>query len=89
MFGVDLTFKWYEDDMVSVGFIFIFCLESTLGKYTWVRVTFTTVMIIFSKVPWKLLDHYYVQSRFSKIARHVDKGTPTVEDLTDMDQDMS
>ena len=67
-----MVWRWHDFRRVH----FYFCLESTLGKYTWVRVASTTVMIIFSKAPfWKLLDHYYAQSCFSNIARHVDKGT--------------
>ena len=46
-------------------FHFIFCLEPTLGKDTWMRVFSATVMMIFLKVAfWKLLDHDCVQSYF-------------------------
>ena len=68
MFCVDLTFVF----LVS---IFIFCLESTLGKDTWMRAASVTVMVIFLKVPfWKLLDHNYIQSSFSTIARYIDNS---------------
>ena len=40
----------YEDAMVFCVFIFIFCLEPTLGKDIWMRATSPTVMVIFSKV---------------------------------------
>ena len=52
MFWIDLTFESYEDVMVSRVFIFIFCLEPTLGKDTWLGTTSATVMVIFSKAPF-------------------------------------
>ena len=42
-----LSFEWYEDAMVFRVSIFIFCLEPTLGKDTWMRATSTTVMAMF------------------------------------------
>ena len=58
--------------MASVGFIFIFCLESTLGKYTWVRVTSTTVMIIFRKC-----HESYLITTMSKVVSQKLRGTLT------------
>ena len=52
MFWVDLTFEWYGDAMVFRVFIFIFCLETTLRKDTWMRATFATVVVIFLTVPF-------------------------------------
>ena len=44
-----------------VHFYFYFCLRPTVRKYTWMRLTSVTVMVIFSKLSfWKLLDHNYV-----------------------------
>ena len=61
--------------MVFCVFIFIFCLEPTLGKDTWMRASSATVMVFFSKLPfWKLLDHNYVQTSCSRIARHIEKS---------------
>ena len=61
--------------MVFLVFIFIFCLESTLGKDTWMTAASVTVMVIFSKMLfWKLLDHNYIQSYVSAIARYIDKS---------------
>ena len=72
---VNLTFKWYEDAMVFCVFIFIFLLR-TKGKT--VRLNENDVRHCcrnFSKVPfWKLLDHRYVRSSFSKIMRHIDNN---------------
>ena len=57
-----------------VHFYFYFCLRPTVRKYTWMRLTSVTVMVIFSKLSfWKLLDHSYVQSCFSN--QHVTKPT--------------
>ena len=56
-------------------FISIFCLEPTLGKDTSMRASSATVMVFFSKVQfWKLLDHNYVQTSCSRIARHIEKS---------------
>ena len=53
---------------------FYFCLGPTVRKYTCMRLTSITVMVIFSKLSfWKLLDHSYVQSCFSN--QHVTKPT--------------
>ena len=73
LFWADVTFELYEDTMVSGKFIFIFCLEPTIRKDTWMNTTSVTVMFFFfSKVPFfKLLDRSYVQSPFSVITRHV------------------
>ena len=61
---------WYS----ACSFLF-FCLEPTLRKDTWMRVTSAAVMIIFSKVPfWKLHNHNFVQSFFPTITRHFDKS---------------
>ena len=61
--------------MVFRVFIFIFCLESVLGKDTWMRAASVTAMVIFLKVSfWKLLDHSYIQSSFSTIVRYIDKS---------------
>ena len=46
------SIEWYVDAMVFRVFIFIFCLETALGKYTWMRATSATVMVILSKVPF-------------------------------------
>ena len=54
---------------------FIFCLEATVKKNTWMRTISVTVMIIISKVLfWKLLDFSYVQLSFSTTMRHIDNG---------------
>ena len=61
---------WY-----SVCSFLFFCLEPTLRKDTWMRVTSAAVMIIFSKVLfWKLHNHNFVQSFFPTITRHFDKS---------------
>ena len=72
-------FEWtwllYKNIMVYRVFIFIFCLEPTLGKDTWMRATSTNVMVIFSKMPsWKLLGHNCIQSSFSTISRFIDNS---------------
>ena len=47
---------------IFIHFFFFFCLEATLGKYTWMRATSATAMVIFWKVVFqKLLDHSYVK----------------------------
>ena len=61
--------------MVFVFSFFIFCLEATVKKNTWMRTISVTVMVIISKVLfWKLLDFSYVQRSFSTITRHIDNG---------------
>ena len=65
--------------MVFCVFIFIhfffFCLEATLGKYTWMRATSATAMVIFWKVVFqKLLDHSYVKVSSQQLG-----GTLTTE----------
>ena len=56
------------------------------------RATFATLRVMFSEVPfWKLLDHYYVQSSFSTITKHIDnsilKDILQLKNFTDIDQD--
>ena len=63
MFWVNLTLQWYEDAMVFCVVIFIFCLEQTSAKDTFLEVPY-----------WTLLDHFYVQSPFSTITRHIDNS---------------
>ena len=64
--------------MVFCVFIFIFiffCLEPTLGKDTWMRVTSATAIVIFSKVLFrKLLDHSFVKVSSQQLG-----GTLTTE----------
>ena len=52
MFCVDLTYEWYKDSIVFRVYIFMFCLEPTLGNDTSMRATSANVMVIFSKVPF-------------------------------------
>ena len=47
MFCVDLTFESLEGAMVFRVYIFIFYLEPTLGKDSWMRATSAAVMVIF------------------------------------------
>ena len=59
-------------------FVFSFLFSSfkpMVRKKTWMRTTFVTVMVIFSRMSlWKLLDHTYVQSSFSTVTRHICNG---------------
>ena len=72
MFWVDLTFEWYDDDMVFRVLIFIFLFRTNVKKEYLYESSCAFVMIIFSKVLfWKLLDHTYVQRSFSRIARRM------------------
>ena len=65
-----MRMPWYS----TCSFLF-FCLEPTLRKDTWMRAISTTVIVIFSKLPFqKLLDHNYVQSSFSIITKHIDNS---------------
>ena len=74
LFCVDLTFEWYEGDMVfRVFFCCYFCLEPTVRKNTWMRTTSVTVMVIFFE-SGILKVTYYVQSPFSTITRHIDNS---------------
>ena len=94
IFWVYLTFDWYGNAIVFCLFVFFFCLEATLGKDTFTTESdFNHCYGNFSKKPFgKLLDHKYVKFFFQQLqgtfttacwkTRH-----PTVEDLTDMDQD--
>ena len=54
-------------------FIFIYCLEPTVKKNTWMKTIFVTAMVIFFKLSfWKLLNHSYGPSPFSTVMRHID-----------------
>ena len=44
---VELTFGYYEGNMLFRVFIFVFCLELTVTKITWMKTTSLTVMVIF------------------------------------------
>ena len=62
-------------DGIFIHSFFIFCLEATEEKNTWMRTISVKVIVSISKrVFWKLLDFSYVQSSFSTITRHTDKG---------------
>ena len=66
MLWVDLTFEWYEDAMILR--VWSNCKKGHLDEND-----ILTVIVVFSKVPfWKVLDHSYVQSSFSKITRDID-----------------
>ena len=69
-----MEMPWYS--VFSFLFIFFFfCLEATLGKYTWMRATSATAMVIFWKVVFqKLLDHSYVKVSSQQLG-----GTLTTE----------
>ena len=74
LFWVDLTFKWYGDDMVFRVFIaaILFRINGKNGHLDENNYRHC-YGIFFSKVAfWKLLDHSYVQSAFSTITRHTD-----------------
>ena len=79
--------------MALLVYIFILCLEPTLGKDTWMRATSATVMIIFLKVPfWISLYHNYIQSSTKVLnncevhwRQHFERH-PAVDDFTDMHQ---
>ena len=49
LFWADVTFELYEDTMVFGKFIFIFCLEPTIRKDTWMNTTSVTVVAFFQK----------------------------------------
>ena len=52
-----------------------FCLEPTVRKDTWMSTISATVMVIYSKIAfWKLLDHSYVQSSFSRVTSHIENN---------------
>ena len=63
--------NWYEDATVFCMFIFIFCLEPRLRKDTRIKITSTTVIVIFWKVSFL---EVLVQSSFSKIMRCIDNS---------------
>ena len=67
----DFWMIWRCYCIPCVHFIYLFiyfCLESTLGKDTWMTASSATVIVLFLKVPfWKLLD----QSSFSRISWHI------------------
>ena len=61
--------------MVLRVFIFVFYLETTVRENNWMGTTSVAVVVIFFEgaIP-KVLDHNYVQSSFSTITGHLDKG---------------
>lgn len=66
-----MTFEWYENVMI---FIFLFFVEPTVRKDTWMRMISVTVLVTFSKVLFsKILDHSHALSSVSTITRHIDK----------------
>ena len=71
----DFWMAWRCHGILFVHFYFyfyFFCLEATLGQD---RATSATVMVIFSKVPFrKLLYHSYVKVFFSTIAKHINNS---------------
>ena len=81
IFWIDLTFEWYEDAMISRVIIFIFCLEPALGKDTWVRATFATVMVNLCHS-----ESYFLNNWEANWEQHFERY-PRVEDFTFMDQD--
>ena len=73
LFGVDLDFEYYEDVIIFLAFIFIFCSEQTVRKDNCMRTIFIAVMVIFSKVLfWKILDNSYHKSSFSTVTKYID-----------------
>ena len=56
----------------SVCSLLFFCLDPTLGKDIWMRASSATVMV--KVLFWKLLDHNYGQSSFSRIAWHIENS---------------
>ena len=46
---LERTFEWYKGAMVFRFSIFSFCLETTVRENNWIRRTFVTVMVIFSR----------------------------------------
>ena len=54
---------------------YYFCLELTVRKDAWMRMTSVTFMAFFwKKAFWKLLDHSYVRSSFQIITTHIENS---------------
>ena len=80
LFWLELAFELCESVIVFRIFIFIFlCLETTARKNTWMRTTFVTLMVIFSKVlfwnlaTWSKLCGFSKAKFFSTIRRHIEQ----------------
>ena len=73
LFWADLTFEWYEDDMVFCAFIVIIFRTNDKKRYLDANDFRQCYGIFFWKLAfWKLLDHSFVQSPFPAVTKHID-----------------
>ena len=74
MFGVELTFKQYEDAMIFGLSIFLISLETTLKEKLDENHFRHYYGNFFESTILRVLDHSYVQSSYVTFTRHFDKG---------------
>ena len=79
MVWVELIFDWHVHAMLirfyAIPCFYFLLFRTTTKKSTWIIAISVRVMVIILKMScWKLLGICYVQSFFSTIKRHIDKG---------------